>query len=73
MTGDTITAELYKDLLIEKFERSAKDPEKPDAISPDKLAVAMGILADKSAQLAGMAGVIIEHRKGVSIDDAIKF
>ena len=68
-----ITAELYKDLLIEKFERLAKDPEKLDAISPDKLAVAMGILADKSAQLAGMAGVIIEHRKGVSIDDAMKF
>jgi hypothetical protein len=32
----------------------------------------VGILSDHSAKLSGMAGVVIEHRKGPSIDDAAK-
>lgn len=62
----------YTDLLMEKAERLADDPEQLDNISPDKLALTVGIMTDKAAQLSGMAGVVIEHRKGASIDDAAK-
>jgi len=60
----------YKDLLLQKAEQLADDPEQLKSISPDKLAVTMGIATDKAAMLSGMAGVVIEHRKGASIDDA---
>lgn len=67
-----LAAEAYKDLLLEKAERLSENPELLDGISPDKLALAMAITTDKSMALAGMAGVIIETRKGASIDDALK-
>jgi hypothetical protein len=62
----------YTDLLFEKAEQLANDPEELKKISPDRLALTVGILSDHSAKLSGMAGVVIEHRKGPSIDDAAK-
>lgn len=67
-----LAAEAYKDLLLEKADRLMESPELLDAISPEKLALSMAISTDKSMALAGMAGVVIEHRKGASIDDAMK-
>ena len=63
-------AEVYTDLLLDKAEQLGSDPEALAKISPEKLALTVGIMTDKAAQLSGMAGVIIEHRKGPSIDDA---
>ena len=65
-------AEMVADALGEKMERMLSNPEQLDAISPDRLALTLGIVTDHSAKLSGMAGVIIEHRKGASIDDAAK-
>ena len=31
------------------------------------------VMTDKAAQLAGMASVTIEHRKGASIEEALEF
>lgn len=67
-----IAAQEYTDLLFEKAQQLANDPEALSKISPDKLALTVGIMTDKSAQLTGMAGLVIEHRKGASIDDAMK-
>lgn len=63
-------AEEFTNILFTKADRLADNPELLDAISPDKLAVTVGIMTDKAAMLSGMAGVVIEHRKGASIDDA---
>jgi hypothetical protein len=65
-----IAAEEYTDLLFQKAEQLAEDPEQLKNISPDRLALTVGIMTDKATQLAGMAGVVIEHRKGASIEDA---
>ncbi len=67
-----LAAEAYKDLLLEKSERLMENPQLLDDISPEKLALCMAISTDKSMALAGMAGVIIETRKGASIEDAQK-
>jgi len=60
----------YKNLLFMKAEQLERDPEQLKQVSPDKLAVTMAIATDKAMALSGMAGVVIEHRKGVSIEDA---
>jgi len=65
-----IAAEEYTDLLFQKAEQLADDPDQLKNISPDRLALTVGIMTDKATQLAGMAGVVIEHRKGASIEDA---
>lgn len=62
----------YTDLLFEKAEQLAKDPDQLAKISPEKLALTVGIMTDKAAQLSGMASVTVEHRRGPSIDDAAK-
>lgn len=66
-----IAAEEYTDLLFAKAEQLADNPEQLKNISPDKLALTIGIMTDKATQLAGMAGVVIEHRRGHSIEDAL--
>jgi transposase len=65
-------AEEYTDLLFKKAEQLNDNPDQLTNISPDKLALTVGILTDKASQLSGMAGVVIEHRKGASIDDAAR-
>jgi len=66
-----IAAEEYTDLLFAKAEQLYDDPEQLKNIAPDRLALTIGIMTDKATQLAGMAGVVIEHRKGASIEDAM--
>ena len=67
-----IAAQDYTDLLFERSQQLFDNPEELAKISPDKLAVTVGILTDKAAQLTGMASSIVEHRKGASLDDAAK-
>ena len=67
-----IAAEEYTDLLFTKAEQLSQNPEELAKISPDRLALTVGILTDKASQLSGMAGVVIEHRKGASTDDAAR-
>ena len=66
-----MVAEEFTDILFTKAGQLADNPEQLQAISPDKLALTVAIMTDKSMALSGMAGVVIEHRKGASIDDAI--
>jgi hypothetical protein len=63
-------ADAFTELLMEKANQLGTDPAALAKISPEKLALTIGIMTDKAAQLSGMAGVIIEHRKGPSIEDA---
>lgn len=67
-----IAAQDYTDLLFERSQQLFDNPEELAKISPDKLAVTVGILTDKAAQLTGMATTVVEHRKGASLDDAVK-
>jgi transposase len=67
-----IAAQEYTDLLFERATQLFDDPESLAKISPEKLAITVGILTDKAAQLTGMATTVVEHRKGASIDDAAK-
>jgi len=67
-----IAAAEYTDLVFEKAEQLSRDPDQLKAISPDRLALTIGIMTDKAGQLSGMASTIVEHRKGPSIDDAAK-
>jgi hypothetical protein len=60
----------YTELLFEKADRMREDPSQLDSISPDRLALTVGIMTDQAAKLSGMASTIIEHRKGASIADA---
>jgi hypothetical protein len=67
-----IAAQEYTDLLFERATQLFDDPDSLAKISPEKLAITVGILTDKAAQLTGMATTVVEHRKGASIDDAAK-
>jgi len=67
-----MAASEYTDLLFQKSEMLANDPEQLKAISPDRLALTVGIMTDKASQLMGMATTVVEHRKGTSIEDAAK-
>ena len=62
----------YTDLLFEKAEALMQSPDELAKISPDRLALVVGIMTDKSSQLAGMATSVIEHRRGASLDEAAK-
>ena len=67
-----MAAETYTDLLFAKADQLSDDPEQLKNISPDRLAITVGVLTDKSMQLSGMATAVVEHRQGASIDDAAK-
>lgn len=62
----------YTDLLFTKAEQIANDPEQLKNISPDRLALTVGIMTDHASKLMGMATTVVEHRKGTSIEDAAK-
>jgi len=62
----------YTELLFEKADRLWENPEQLDNISPDRLAVTVGIMTDHASRLSGMASSVIEHRTGASIEDAAK-
>jgi hypothetical protein len=67
-----IAAHEYTDLLFDRATQLFDDPDALAKISPEKLAITVGILTDKSAQLTGMATTVVEHRKGASLEDAAK-
>ena len=67
-----IAAQDYTDLLFERSQQLFDNPDELAKISPDNIAVTVGILTDKAAQLTGMATTVVEHRKGASLDDAAK-
>ena len=67
-----IAAQDYTDLLFDRAQQLFDNPDELAKISPDRLAVTVGILTDKAAQLTGMATSVVEHRKGASLDDAAK-
>jgi hypothetical protein len=62
----------YTDLLFDRATNLANSPKELNKISPDRLALVIGIMTDKSAQLSGMATSVVEHRKGASLDEAAK-
>lgn len=67
-----IAAQEFTDLLLDKATQLFDDPDALAKISPEKLAITVGILTDKAAQLTGMATTVVEHRKGASLEDAAK-
>ena len=67
-----IAAQEFTDLLLDRATQLFDDPNALSKISPDKLAITVGILTDKAAQLTGMATTVVEHRKGASLEDAAK-
>lgn len=60
------------DLIFKKAHQLHDDEEELSKTPIDRLAVAAGILQDHSNRMAGMATAVVEHRKGVSIEDAYK-
>jgi len=66
------TADLARNALNEKLVSILEDPELMAATKVSEIAVAMGVSTDKSMALAGVPGVVIEHKKGASVDDAMK-
>ena len=67
-----IAAQEYTDLLLDKATQLFDNPDALAKLSPEKLAITVGILTDKAAQLTGMATTVVEHRKGASLEDAAK-
>lgn len=65
-----MTAEMAKDALQQRLSNLMEDNDMLNGVSPDKLALTVAIMTDKAMALSGMAGVVIEHRRGASIDDA---
>ncbi len=65
-----MVAEEFKNILLVKADQLLDNPEQLEALSPDKIALTVAIMTDKSMALSGMAGVVVEHRRGASIDDA---
>jgi hypothetical protein len=64
-------AEAYTELLMDKADQLFENPDELSKLSPEKLAITIGVMTDKSMVLEGMAGVVHEHRKGASIADAV--
>jgi len=60
-------------VLEEKMQRLQADPDKLDDEKLKDIALAIGIVTDKAANLNGMATSVVEHRSGPSIEDAMKF
>ena len=60
------------DLIFKKAEQLHNDDDALKATPIDRLAVAAGIVQDHSNKLAGMATTVVEHRKGVSMEDAME-
>ena len=62
----------YSELLFERADQLHENPDQLASISPDRLALTVGIMSDHAAKLSGMATSVIEHRSGASVDDAAK-
>jgi hypothetical protein len=66
------TADLARNALNEKLISILENDELMASTKVSEIAVAMGVSTDKSMALAGVPGVVIEHKKGASVDDAMK-
>ena len=65
-------ATAYLEAQVMKAEQLLDDPELLKDICPSRLALTTAIHSDKENMLNGGANVVIEHRKGPSIEDAQK-
>ena len=62
-------ADTYREVLRRKADRLLEDDEALDKLNPKDAALTYGILTDKTGQARGEATSVVEHRKGVSLDD----
>jgi len=65
-------AERYRAILEEKASMLEGDREMLGKVNPKDLALTYGILRDKASTLRGDATSVIEHKRGVSLEDAKK-
>lgn len=63
-------ADVYRQVLREKAEGLLSDKEALKKLNPKDAALTLGILTDKAMTLRGEATSVVEHRKGVSLEDA---
>ena len=65
-------AERYRAILEQKAEQLEGDGEALARVNPKDLALTYGILRDKASTLRGDASSVVEHKKGLSLEDARK-
>lgn len=63
-------AERYRAILEQKAEQLEGDSEALARVNPKDLALTYGILRDKASTLRGDASSVVEHKRGVSLEDA---
>jgi len=67
-----MTASAGLDVLYKKFHQLLEDPEALSKADVKGIAIAVGVMADKGAQMDGMASQVIEHRKsGADMNDVL--
>lgn len=69
-TEHMILAERYLEMQHKKLDQIDEDEEELKKVSLRDLAIGGAINVDKSLGLSGKAAMIIEHRKGLTIEDA---
>ena len=65
-------AERYRAILEQKAEQLESDGDALARVNPKDLALTYGILRDKASTLRGDASSVVEHKRGVSLEDARK-
>jgi len=65
-------AERYRAILEEKANMLEVDKEMLGKVNPKDLALTYGILRDKASSLRGDATSVVEHKRGVTLEDARK-
>lgn len=63
-------AERYRAILEQKAEQLEEGGEALAKVNPKDLALTYGILRDKASTLRGDASSVVEHKSGVSLEDA---
>lgn len=63
-------AERYRAILEQRAEQLEGDGEALARVNPKDLALTYGILRDKASTLRGDASSVVEHKKGLSLEDA---
>ena len=63
-------ADTYREVLRQKAEMLLGDAEAMKKLNPKDAALTLGILTDKEMMLRGDAVAVVEHRRGVSLEDA---
>jgi hypothetical protein len=65
-------ADTFREVLRQKGEALLSDPEAMRKLNPKDAALTLGILTDKGLVLRGDATSIVEHKKGVSLEDVMQ-